>query len=1405
MALTLEELVAKWRVDPRPSATILVCGALADAAAKPEARSIVLALAREIGEAALLRYPHDPNVLLAAGRMMLAAREVVPAQAIAVQAAKSAPDDPRAYRLLGEVLLRRGDAERAAKALEKATTGGLTDPETLTWVERARTYGLLQYARGVDAVAEAVARDLGVAPAVSVRPSAPARHGSPSAAPAGPASVTAPPSRPVVAPVPGTSPPPRERSKSTTRLGLGSEATPPRPEGGWQRASTLIGLPPMSTSPPAARTLSATPPAEAPAPASAKDATSGVAAPMQAARPRDEVPKPTEQPGAASDGGSRVDVADVADAAREAPKADSPESSRSQAAERRASSDAPPSRPEERKLEAKSEAEGPQAPRPASPVEAAGAKAGSGVEGGDRGDRNDRSDRGNADAKRGAHESKPSAAALDGIDGGWDSAPPVAPTVERAPEAPPAPTGGARASEPAPARSDAARSDPARSTPERPPLARTTRASSRRVFTTSELDLRPRRTSSFPRAVSTSSTSDGPSGARADVEPTTSAVSTAPPSSREQREEGEPTASDPDRGTRCAIDTDIAASASASPEHGSAASQEAPDASDAQNENAAPRAAAEPIEPRASRASDGADEREDRARDASSSPASEDAESHRAEIAHGEIANDASPARAIVEPTPGSSDAAPDDDIPVETTPIDAATIADASETNDDADRDDDRRPFVRPERSGVQIARGDAAALAEEEEEERDETHGRAAASNDEALLPDAGATSRHDEPLVQSPPPATAKADPIRRVAARAAPPPPEGDHRRSSRSSLADLSAASLGTASGDRAPSSRPPAPSRWTRRRIALAILAVTVAAELVFGTYLYGQRRKQDDDVRAAREIVTVAEAVVRRGGPRAFSEAESALARAHKLAPDAPDVALAIARCRVLRVLDDDIGAAGALAEAIDKARRAGANDGDLAFAAIVAAVVAADLAAADAVVARHDGDPEREADPFFQLAAGALLDAKGDARAVDRYAKAIAAKGSGTLFSADVRHARAVLLYGDRAAAQTLAQRLVQGFPKRPETAVLKAFAEVLHPVDGATAVAQRSPVDRSAAGELPRPLRTIGRLLASPELASLGAAIDDADVPGLAMLCAQRALAEGDAALAERAADRALAVSPGHAAASTLKVRLALAAGRVEQIEKAVQGADASAAAPARVALAYEEGDVARLASLANELDASTPAARLLAIARDRLRGVRLHERDRAAPLVAENVPWADVIAADLALDRGDLEAASAVVRAWPDPKRSPARALRLARLLRYEGRPGDAREALAAAGQGRGPAMERVLLATDGAGAGEPVPLDARAGPERVFLEALLAASTNGEAARKRLADAKPPPTDAPLSLRLAAALAYAMAGDAAQAEPLVASLLRQAPTNPDILRAAAVLGRRPLPPRPGRAR
>jgi predicted Zn-dependent protease len=141
----IEELVQRWKQNPSAATTVALCDALR---ANPRG-----ALVQQVGEFAKERHASDLSVLVSVARMYIEAGRFMDAQAVLVAAGKQAPREGQVYRWLGEVLLRRGDAERAEKVLERAIQLGARDPDVPRWLGRARSYRTMQANAGAHAVA----------------------------------------------------------------------------------------------------------------------------------------------------------------------------------------------------------------------------------------------------------------------------------------------------------------------------------------------------------------------------------------------------------------------------------------------------------------------------------------------------------------------------------------------------------------------------------------------------------------------------------------------------------------------------------------------------------------------------------------------------------------------------------------------------------------------------------------------------------------------------------------------------------------------------------------------------------------------------------------------------------------------------------------------------------------------------------------------------------------------------------------------------------------------------------------------------------------------------------------------------------------------------------------------------
>lgn len=158
MTDSIDDLSQRWKRNPDAPSTIALCEALRG--------SVRTTLVQQVADFAQSKYGSNVPVLVAVARMYMNTHKLAEAQSVLVAAGKVAPRDGLVYRVLGEVLLRRGDAERAEKVLERALQFGLADGETKMWIERARVYKPMQTRAGARAVAAEVARTAPAEPRV---------------------------------------------------------------------------------------------------------------------------------------------------------------------------------------------------------------------------------------------------------------------------------------------------------------------------------------------------------------------------------------------------------------------------------------------------------------------------------------------------------------------------------------------------------------------------------------------------------------------------------------------------------------------------------------------------------------------------------------------------------------------------------------------------------------------------------------------------------------------------------------------------------------------------------------------------------------------------------------------------------------------------------------------------------------------------------------------------------------------------------------------------------------------------------------------------------------------------------------------------------------------------------------
>jgi tetratricopeptide (TPR) repeat protein len=1237
MGTRLDDLLARWRADPRASTTIALCQALAEGCSQPGGSPEDQALAVGVGRAAATRYPEDASVLLAVGRMYLAAGELSEARTIVVKAARLVPDDGRAFRLLGEMQLRRGDARRAEKAFERAISLGIGDSDTHEWLDRAHASLDLQQTRGNEAVAEEVARIL-AGRAATLQPTG--RPGS---------SVPPPLEAPVTLGAPGAARPP-----ATLRGPLAEPGAPPLPP---RTLRGPAGAPPNPGAP-LVPPVTLRGPAGAPPNLPARKGPPGKATTLPILPKEDGAAANPPRPGGGLAG----------------PPGRAP---------------LPPRSPTLIGMEA------PNLPRPAAPemqrtrtipgVATAGWTPNAWPAGQ------------SVISARELNELVDSQEDTDLTRVRVETMPPTDDsTVTRTvplPTAPPPPSHSDTELLPAPVH----------------PLASTMVISPPAVSSGEDWTAtRPFPEPGKPAAVTRPFPEPGKPAAVTRPFPEPDKLMGARPLPRIPRPSGGAIGPPPPLPVP-------------RPKGGLMRTQPLP--ARALHDTLADDPSTDVTS--LDRLLESREDRRSRSRDSDSSTGVLDIDSR------------PTPPEAAPAIFPNTRIAAPETDSGL--IPVDF----------------DESAPRHLPS------LMGDTASLSAPLQ-----AHAGIAAKGTEG--PPMSASELIDE-----------FGEPESRVALfRPAPHPPAG---------------LALPPQAGE-----QPKKPRKSRAGRVIAFFLGMMLMGGLGGGGYFEWERRRVED-TQAARDLVAQADAAVLRGG-RALDDAEKSLLRARELDPTARDAALMATRIAALRLLDGSAGPAQdrALAAAMSQAKALGASDGDLAFAAITAAAAARDPKRVDSLLENNDKDTACRADAHYELAAGAALDMRGDARAVQRYESAVRLEPR--LVSAQVRLARAALLYGDMKDGAKRARALAEKFPDRAEGPVLVAFAGALDP----DSTGKPGALDPATVADLPRPLRSIAWGLGyDPARAATGlaAAIDDADTPAVAVYCGRRALAAGDTASARQAAERALVLAPSYKSALSMMAELHLRDGRLPEALTAAAALDARGAAEVRAIVAYESGDPVKLAAAVQAFDDPKAAPALVAIAaRDRLLGAQPLDRDRLEFLRKSKQLWSDIVAADAALDEGDLTLAHAIIDPWSGGAKHPILALRVGRLQRYEGKLPEARAALQAASPTRPALIERALLdaETKEERTNAAAALDERMEPERKWIHAYLKARGGGlAAAQKIMAPLKIPEPDAPFSVRVVAALAFGEIVDIFRGNANTRALLAGWPKNPDVIRAA--VGLRMLPP------
>ncbi|HEY6081177.1 MAG TPA: hypothetical protein VIW29_20320, partial [Polyangiaceae bacterium] len=660
-------------------------------------------------------------------------------------------------------------------------------------------------------------------------------------------------------------------------------------------------------------------------------------------------------------------------------------------------------------------------------------------------------------------------------------------------------------------------------------------------------------------------------------------------------------------------------------------------------------------------------------------------------------------------------------------------------------------------------------------------------------------------------SPPPA----EPPRRVLSTSTststpppPPPPPPDWARASADVnpepalvLDHLARVGLYEPGGGATPAWETP-PRLKSRGAVAILIATVLVAAAGA-GAYEYARRVKQARALEADT-LNTQVEKLLKSGSPSDLKTTDDRLTRSFELDSLSKRAARLWLQNRVLGALLLP-GETRGIDAAVHRGRQVGLAEKELLVGTVASFLIEGDLAGGAALLVR--GDKEAGTDPYYQLAAAAVLERAGDPRALERYRAAV--QLAPDLAPAELLLARLSCMEAGSETAKPVIDSLRKKTGDTPSTRALSALAWVVSSErpDELPSEAQLQPGD---ADKLPAPLTAVpamvdsAKALAKGDLPAASKAIDSAInlamTPALAAGLGFLAIEAGDEVVARKAALRALQFSAVYPRARTLAARVALLGGRIDEAQKAIEELDPASAdvAVVRAVVAYESLESSDLKTALEALGNSAVGAAFSALeaAPGVINGTAFPPAEQLEALAAPDKPWGELIAIDAALETGNLALAEKLLSKRALEALRPVHLRRLARLRRLQGKLDEALQASGAAAEG-GMAMplllERVyeLLAKDQVAPAKqlaakyPTLLGPLAGWVGVLTDV---ASQQAAAAAVRLTKLELPPDESPIAVRVLVARALTLGKDK-RAKPYVAALLKKLPKNPDVLAAA----------------
>ncbi len=591
-----------------------------------------------------------------------------------------------------------------------------------------------------------------------------------------------------------------------------------------------------------------------------------------------------------------------------------------------------------------------------------------------------------------------------------------------------------------------------------------------------------------------------------------------------------------------------------------------------------------------------------------------------------------------------------------------------------------------------------------------------------------------------------------------------------------------------------------APPRPRPRRIWALGGAVAIALAASFGGLRY-VREVQARNQALAQEIGLQVREMLDSASPAELARSEQSLERLFELDSRSREAARLWLENRSEHLLVNGTAREG-IEAAIQRARAVGVPEQELAFGMLASALASDDLPAAGRLI--QQWNDRAKDDGLFHLMAATVLERAGNAEALDHYGRATRLLPENKLAHALRAHLALLILPADEVhdAVEPALTRL-QGSPA----------ADLLVALRAASTPGQEpaKPLSDVARAQLPAPLRATALALDALTASSapgqdeaanrlFDEAMQASHTPAVSAWIGLRALDSGRVELARKAALAAMKLSALHSSSQALAARIAIAEGRLSSAQEALRGLPPSAAEVLVVEAisAYERLEPDAVVELLANQPENGPVLAALRAAPSITAGSSSIKLAALQQYASQADSWGKVIAIDAALDGGDLEFAREQLSGLS--AQSAPVALRLSRLLRYEGKVAEGLEALGPAlaeGGGGDRRAAEAVLALVGARrvASAAQLLDGGEVSDELspWLRALVAAAQGGQkSARRALAGLALPSRRQPLIHQVVALHALAAASEP-RARGYYKKLARVHAGHPDVLGAGRLLG------------